>query len=125
MELVHKGEFKKFATGTHKVEIYKVGTVYMLFVDDYFRAKHVSTNGEEAIQSLKDFVDRKYADANVLTQNHISYFIKINSGYETIIKSAFDEYLKNDRIGLYEHEKMIARDAITFCLAKFIKEVKI
>lgn len=125
MELVHKGEFKKFATGTHKVEIYKVGDKYTLFVDDYFRVTTNSRNGQEAIQSLVDFIDRKYADKNVLTHSHISHFLKRNNGYETIIKSIIDEYLKNDTIDLLEHEKTIVKNAITFGCNKFIKEVKI
>lgn len=125
MELVHKGEFKKFATGTHKVEIYKVGDKYTLFVDDYFRVTTNSRNGQEAIQSLVDFIDRKYADKNVLTHSHISHFLKRNNGYETIIKSIIDEYLKLNEPQMSITQKAIVKMAIAYGCTKFIEKVKI
>jgi len=114
MELVHKGEFKKFATGTHKVEIYKVGDKYTLFVDDYFRATTNAPKREDGIQSLIDFVDRKYANTNVLTHSHISHFLKRNNGYETIIKSIIDEYIKLNEPQMSITQKAIVKMAIAY-----------
>ena len=58
MELVHKYEIENLSNGTYKVEIYKTGDKYTLFIDGCFRAKYVSKNRQDAIESLEDFINR-------------------------------------------------------------------